>query len=96
MNGYQITHFIGTDGVPVIQVDTQDLDGMLRINLNDSTLYNGDPEKHEAPGVAVELADEDDERECVQCGDNPHTLSSRDWCDGCEEEDAQHDERFEA
>lgn len=55
MNGYQITHFIGLDGVPVIQIDTADLDGMLRINLNDSTLYNGDPEKHEAPGIPVEL-----------------------------------------
>lgn len=86
MNGYQITHFIGLDGVPVIQIDTADLDGILRINLNDSTLYNGDPEKHEAPGIPVELPGQDDERECDNCGDEAQTLSTRDWCDGCEEE----------
>lgn len=31
---------------------------------------------------------EEEGRECAQCGDNTHTLSSRDWCDGCEEEGA--------
>lgn len=24
------------------------------------------------------------ERECANCGDEVLTLSSRDWCDGCE------------
>lgn len=27
-----------------------------------------------------------DYRECSRCGDDVLTLSSRDWCDGCEEE----------
>lgn len=38
---------------------------------------------------------ENDDRECVQCGDTPQYLSTRGWCDGCEEEDAQSDPRFE-
>lgn len=29
-----------------------------------------------------------DERECANCGDAVQTLSSRDWCDGCEAEAA--------
>lgn len=27
-----------------------------------------------------------EERECANCGDEVLFLSSRDWCDGCEEE----------
>lgn len=27
------------------------------------------------------------ERECVNCGDRVLILSSRDWCDGCENDD---------
>lgn len=84
MNGYQISHFIGLDGVPVIQIDTDGLDGMPRINLNDSTLYNGDPEKHEVPGLPVELPEDDDERACENCGDEVQYLSSHDLCDTCE------------
>ena len=30
-----------------------------------------------------------DERECDNCGDEVTYLSSRDWCDGCEERDAK-------
>lgn len=33
--------------------------------------------------TAAGLAGEDD-RQCAQCGDRVSTLSSRDWCDGCE------------
>jgi hypothetical protein len=32
------------DGVPVIQVDTNPGSGPLRVNLNDSTLWHGDPD----------------------------------------------------
>lgn len=32
----------------------------------------------------AEDVEEDDERECANCGDTVQTLSSRDWCDGCE------------
>ncbi|MDO2394755.1 hypothetical protein QRB38_13140 [Mycobacterium avium subsp. hominissuis] len=32
------------DGVPVIQVDTNAASGRLRVNLNDSTLWDGDPD----------------------------------------------------
>lgn len=28
----------------------------------------------------------EDMRECANCGDEAQTLSSRDWCDGCEED----------
>lgn len=31
---------------------------------------------------------DDDHQECGQCGDRVYTLSSRGWCDGCEEEAA--------
>lgn len=32
------------DGVPVIQVDTNPGSGRLRVNLNDGTLWDGDPD----------------------------------------------------
>ena len=50
MNGYQITHFIGTDGVPVIQIDTAERGGMIRVNLNDGQIWDGDSQEHERPG----------------------------------------------
>lgn len=31
---------------------------------------------------------DDDYRECSNCGDDVRYLSTRDWCDGCEEEAA--------
>lgn len=34
----------------------------------------------------VEHEHDDEPRRCVSCGDEPHTLSSRDLCDGCEAE----------
>lgn len=49
----------------------------------------------QAPRVPTEMPD-DDGRECVMCGDTPYYLSTRNWCDGCEEEDSKTDERFEA
>lgn len=86
MNGYQITHFIGTDGVPVVQIDTAERGGMIRVNLNDAPIYNGNPEIHDAPGISLITADDDDDdlRECERCGDEVESLSTRDWCDGCE------------
>lgn len=32
------------DGIPVIQVDTDHRIGRLRVNLNDGTLWDGDPD----------------------------------------------------
>jgi hypothetical protein len=32
---------------------------------------------------------QDDLRECSRCGDRVAYLSSRDWCDGCEQEEGQ-------
>lgn len=34
--------------------------------------------------------------ECDKCGEEVQYLSTREWCDGCEEEDAQADERTSA
>ncbi|MFD5864378.1 hypothetical protein ACFWGP_05465 [Agromyces sp. NPDC127015] len=33
---------------------------------------------------------EDNSRECRECGEHVGTLSTREWCDGCEEYDATH------
>jgi hypothetical protein len=35
--------------------------------------------------ILAQLADE--YRACARCGDQVRTLSSRDWCDGCEAEE---------
>lgn len=37
-------------------------------------------------------AEDSDYRECDNCGDEVYTLSTRGWCDGCEEE-AEHEIR---
>ena len=63
MNGYQITHFIGTDGVPVIQIDTAERGGMIRVNLNDAPIYTGSPEIHDAPGISLIPAARDDDHQ---------------------------------
>lgn len=38
--------FDGYDGVPVVQIDT-DEPGRIRVSLNDWTVYDGDPEEVE-------------------------------------------------
>ena len=41
-------------------------------------------------GIEHDGPEEDDEaRECDRCGDEAETLSSRDLCDGCEEEEGE-------
>lgn len=51
--GITVTHYRGQrDGVPVVQIDTAQDAGWLRVNLNDGPpLYDGDPEQHDAPGA---------------------------------------------
>lgn len=51
--GITVTHYQGQrDGVPVVQIDTAQDAGWLRVNLNDGPpLYDGDPERHDAPGA---------------------------------------------
>lgn len=39
-----VTRFIGTDGVPVVQIDTQEGDGRIRINVNDGVVFDADPD----------------------------------------------------
>lgn len=43
----EVTIFRGTDGALVVQVDTLVDTGHVRINLNDNTVYDGDPEVDE-------------------------------------------------
>lgn len=70
-----------TDGVPVVQIDTTETTGRIRVNLNDGPpLYDGNPEI--TPALAA--ADDHGGRTCNQCGDVVGHLSSRDWCDACE------------
>lgn len=51
--GITVTTYRGeADGVPVVQIDTAENAGWLRVNLNDGApLFNGDPEHHDAPGA---------------------------------------------
>jgi len=54
-HGITVTTFHGErDGIPVVQIDTTEHTGRLRVNLNDGPpLYDGDPELHSAPGPFV-------------------------------------------
>ena len=36
--------YIGHDGVPVVQIDTTEALGQLRININDDPVWDADPE----------------------------------------------------
>jgi len=51
--GITVTTYRGeADGVPVVQIDTAENAGWLRVNLNDGApLFDGDPERHDAPGA---------------------------------------------
>lgn len=51
--GITVTHARGErDDVPVVQIDTTQAAGWLRVNLNDGPpLFDGDPERHDAPGA---------------------------------------------
>lgn len=61
-HGIETTFYTGLDGTPVVQIDTTEASGLVRVNLNDSTIYNGNPEQHEAPGIPVELPENDEPR----------------------------------
>ncbi|AER48069.1 hypothetical protein COURTHOUSE_220 [Mycobacterium phage Courthouse] len=37
--------WMGYDGVPVVQIDTNTLTGRMRVNLNETTLWDGDPDQ---------------------------------------------------
>lgn len=39
-----VTSDTGADGATVVQVDTEDHEGRVRINLNDGTVWDHDPE----------------------------------------------------
>ncbi len=51
--GITVTTYRGeSDGAPVVQIDTAEAAGWLRVNLNDGPpLFDGDPERHDAPGA---------------------------------------------
>lgn len=65
----------------ITQLGNRDADGQFR------TVLAAEPQSA-LPGMeSIHVGD--DERECENCGETVSTLSSRDWCDGCEEEDYQ-------
>ena len=41
--------FTGDDGVPVIQVDTLEDTGRVRVNVNDAPVFDADPETNIGP-----------------------------------------------
>lgn len=43
--------WVGHDGVTVVQIDTTQNPGRLRINFNDGVLWDGDPNTDEPPGA---------------------------------------------
>lgn len=49
--GFEISTFYGSDNVPVVQIDSEGVEGRLRINLNDAPIWDGDPETDERPGA---------------------------------------------
>ncbi|KDA04641.1 hypothetical protein DC31_05830 [Microbacterium sp. CH12i] len=51
--GITVTTYQGAaDGAPVVQIDTAEGAGWVRVNLNDGPpLFDGDPERHDAPGA---------------------------------------------
>lgn len=48
---FEISTYYGADNVPVVEIDTQLIEGRLRINLNDAPIWDGDPETDERPGA---------------------------------------------
>ena len=48
---FEISTYYGTDNTPVVEIDTQLIEGRLRINLNDAPIWDGDPETDERPGA---------------------------------------------
>lgn len=43
-NNVEVSTFVGDDGATVVQVDSQEGIGRLRVNLNDAPVFDGDPE----------------------------------------------------
>lgn len=44
-----IAAYVAADGAWVVQIDTCDMTGPVRVYLNDGLLYRGDPEKDPGP-----------------------------------------------
>lgn len=47
---FELSTYYGTDNAPVVQIDSQQVAGRVRVNLNDGVIYDGDPEHDERPG----------------------------------------------
>lgn len=65
------------DASPVVQVDTYEQTGAVRVYLNDGTLFDGDPEVDETPGRTYRLAEldgTDDAAEWITAG---HVLDAQ-------------------
>lgn len=85
-SGQTINVWIGTsgaDGSALVQIDTADSEGNVRVFINDSDhpVYDENPETGQYEGL--------EPRECDACGDEVYTLSSDDLCDGCVAEGMQ-------
>lgn len=66
-NGVEIQQWTAEhDGVHVVQIDTPQHSGRIRVNLNDAPIWDGDPSTDERPGANFhdvwddEDADDDD------------------------------------
>jgi hypothetical protein len=46
-----VTTFMAADGATVVQVDTLPDAGRIRVNLNDASIWDGDPERDAPPGA---------------------------------------------
>ena len=51
---FEISTWFADDNTPVVQIDTQRIEGRLRINLNDAPIFDGDPETEEPPGGYID------------------------------------------
>ncbi len=86
-SGQTLRVWVGTsdiDGSALVQIDTEDAHGNVRVFVNDS----GDPVFNENPetGRYEDMAPDGDD--CGRCGDTVHTVSTDGLCDGCVAEDA--------
>jgi hypothetical protein len=49
--GFHVHVFTGDDGVPVVQIDTNEDTGRIRVNINDAPVWDGDPVTDQIPGA---------------------------------------------
>lgn len=55
-HGVTVNFFIGEDGIPVVQIDTEGMNprhgqDRIRVNLNDAPIWDGNPETDSVPGA---------------------------------------------